>query len=267
MKVGATVVGVALASYGVYKLSNSEMVKNFVNIGEGYVNKSFANNSGNLDFLTDANKAAEELVKSCKTQDEIEAKVFDQLLSQRTPNFNINNVKKVSKDFLTQTGEEKLQTLENLNPEHGTVNCQAGTLAYIFNRRGLDVCARDVDVRVINNERLMKEVFKDFSGVKTHMPMDDANELEQDILKKYGNGAIGEILVKFNDRSGGHAMAFEVVNNRVIIMDSQERKPLSVNQMVSFMNVDLDLVRTARLDNLELQDDVSWLFNTLLKER
>lgn len=266
LKVGATVVGVALASYGIYKLSNSETVKKFVNIGEGYVNKSFTNNSGNLNFLTDSSEA-QILAKSCKTRDEFNDKVFDSLLSQRTPNFNINNVKKVSKDFLTQTVEEKSQTLENLNPEHGTKNCQAGTLAYIFNRRGLDVCARKVDTSTIDDDRLLKEVFKDFSGLKTHMPMDDANELEQDILKKYGNGAIGKISVKFNKDSGSHSMAFEVVNNSVIIIDSQARRPFTVDQMVSFMDVDLDYVRTARLDNLDLKDDASWLFNTLLKER
>lgn len=133
----------------------------------------------------------------------------------------------------------------NFNPyDPGTThNCLFCTNAYDMRRRGYDVSANRNDKDRNFNQGIKKyypkakfeQIASSNEGTdKTYRGMRkalisqnttrDAEKIYQDIYKalsSQGNGARGHLLIEFKHGWGGHSLAYEIKNNKPIILDCQ----------------------------------------------
>lgn len=175
----------------------------------------------------------------------------------------------------TTKDEDMAATNPNYNTgDYGyTHNCASCTLAYDLRRRGYDVqAASDIDSESISSitewyKQYDKKTGKyvkpettrisdlyEFEDIYKERTVEDVtNRIERDILK-HGDGARGHFMVKWKD-GGGHDMAWEVENGKVVIYDTQINQKRTVKEIMELSVID-DLsgsgVQYFRSDNLEV---------------
>lgn len=163
-------------------------------------------------------------------------------------------------------------------PKSGTkMNCRRATFTYEMRRRGYDVTATrshfatGQDLQGLQSSMTgPKKHYESIWGEKRVAPPNTfaketparRSELIFDSLGKYPNGARGELAVgwKFG---GGHSMAFEIVNGKPVIFDTQNattyRDPQSFSK---FATITHDAGHT-RTDNVTLDEHYlrRWMVN------
>lgn len=138
------------------------------------------------------------------------------------------------------------QVIKQVNPDFpkpGTkMNCRRTTFTYEMRRRGYDVTAtkshfatgQDLGglmtaTRSLTKDQTAKKDYESLWGEKrvrggdkpfAKQTPERKSELIFESLGKYPNGARGELAVGWNF-GGGHSMAFEVVNKKPVIFDTQ----------------------------------------------
>jgi hypothetical protein len=160
------------------------------------------------------------------------------------------------------------KVVKPINPDYGKpgtkMNCRRATMAYEMRRRGYDVKATESHyasgqtIKGLKNAAAIdkKEKFQSDWGEKkvsndatflTSAPRKKA-ELVFESLSHEPNGSRGEVGVQWT-MGGGHSMAYEVVNHKPIIFDTQSGKIYDTPQkFTEFTPVVLQAAHT-RLDN------------------
>lgn len=173
-------------------------------------------------------------------------------------------VKKIPlKDDLDATKEEDMKEINpNYDDDEGyQVNCMYCTTAYEMRRRGYDVEANprtDGGGSIEDMFRWYKppeEVRNNTIAVQdnnfTRAEISKAIEYE---MKKAGDGARGNFMVYW-DGGGGHSMAYEVENNKVVIYDNQVNEKYEIEDVLQYVDYNTGgNVFWTRTDNLELSD-------------
>lgn len=174
------------------------------------------------------------------------------------------------------------QVVKQVNPEFpkpGTkMNCRRATFTYEMRRRGYDVTAtkshfaigQDLEGLQTATMSGAKKHYESIWGEKQVAPPHEfekqtperKSQMIFDSIGKNPNGARGELAVgwKFG---GGHSMAYEVVNNKPVILDTQSgvayRTPASFQKFASITH---DAAHT-RTDNVTLDEQYlrRWMVN------
>lgn len=153
-------------------------------------------------------------------------------------------------------------------PEPGTkMNCRRATMAYEMRRRGNDVKATKSKMASGQTPKGMEKAIgtkfeesmwgeKRVSDPKTFIkatPQKKA-DLIFESLSKSPNGSRGELGVSWMF-GGGHSIAWEVVDNKPVVFDTQNGKVYkNSKELAKFTPVVLDAAQT-RLDNKTIDDE------------
>lgn len=169
---------------------------------------------------------------------------------------------------LKKNKTSKDDDLVKANPSYGmsdgtgNSNCYACTIAYDLRKRGYDVTAtEDNDGDVMSNIRkcyknpkpvlvepspaqMTKENYTDKDGVYHNKAL--TNEVRDNLLKE-PDGSSGYMAIKWTS-GGGHAVAYEKENGKVMIYDAQTGQKVKLDK---YLDVATD-VAYFRTDNLEM---------------
>lgn len=253
IKRGAIAAGVLLAAYGGYKLSQTDLVKNYV---KNLTSKVDTEDVKNLASKVDAEAYAKKVDKYKKLD-------FDETVG-------------LLKKTKTFTSEEDLKAI-NKGMFHwkkgAQCNCTFCTTAYELRRRGYDVLANYTEHgRTMNH---VKNYFKN-AVVETDdsivqklqnmkVPAGISLENRQTYkraaycdyvsarLARYGNGARGN-LFGFYPQGGGHSIFWEVQNGKTIFRDGQTGQTYSgAREALQYFAP--GRTEFFRMDNLEINKD------------
>lgn len=137
------------------------------------------------------------------------------------------------------------------------VNCVSCTVANELSRRGIPTMAGLTDTRSYDCTYLLKSSFKfeklDFSDVLRYGFT--SKELKDRILSMGGNGSRGALILA--GLKGGHALSYEVINNKPYIIDSQIGKVYPFKLAMLKYKVLYGMSNAAypvRLDNRSIND-------------
>ena len=158
------------------------------------------------------------------------------------------------------------EDMERVNPEfknwdeNTKNNCFGCSITYDMRRRGYDVTSKKSLTGI--SDYKIADLYKGVSYKNIGYISNKTNDLALRIsdkqahsvaesvdsqLKKQGNGARGIILVRWNSMTSGHAMAYEVKDDKAIIYD-----PQSNEKFESLYDTGaIASAKFARLDNLE----------------
>ncbi len=181
------------------------------------------------------------------------------------------------KDY-TQEEDQKMVNPEVWNFDKNTKNnCMLCTTAYELRRRGYDVTAgkavsgygseelKDFFPKAKVEDLYFPETDKELKRSSARASLGMNKELTRavvDGLKKQGDGARGNLMVKF-DTLAGHSVAYEIENGELVIRDCQVNKTFRENPKAGSgkaMKIErlLNSCSTAecvRTDNLEFDKD------------
>lgn len=232
--IGAAVVGGI--AVGAYVISKHPEILSKAKLGEKAINE-IGKNAGDIGKITTSN--------------------FDKI---------IPDCKKITNDYLSASTEQKRQMLENLNKVHGEYNCKAGSLGYEAMRRGWDVTAKDIDTTAIKDADFMSKCYKNFKGYDT-IKGSSIENCEKNILSMFKEGQRGNIIVHNAKGSNSHAMAFEIVNGKLVLIESRNRIEMSLSGInrrgFSGNGIDLNNIQVARTDNLEFNVESEFIKRVL----
>lgn len=241
VKRGAIAAGVILAAYGGYKLSQSDLVKNFVR-----------------DLATKADNA--EYARKVEKYKKIEIDESLGLVKKRRKYTPEEDLKEINKS---------MQYWRN----GARNNCTFCTTAYELRRRGYDVSANYTEQgRTMSH---VKNFFKN-AVVETDddviwkldgmtfpfgTPLSERRAIKRSVycdkvaerISKYGNGARGN-LFGFYPQGGGHSIFWEVQNGKTIFRDGQTgRTYASAKDALQYFTP--GKTEFFRMDNLEINKD------------
>ena len=115
--------------------------------------------------------------------------------------------------------------------------------------RGYNTIAQLVDTRQYSSEYLMNKLYKNPQIKNTAVKA--WSDLDKELVKQ-GNGARGNLLL--NLANGGHSVAYEVVNGKLVLLDTQHGKAFGSNVLDAVYGASKDAVSYVRTDNLEFND-------------
>lgn len=158
--------------------------------------------------------------------------------------------------------EDQLAINPNYDPSSRkwSENCAYCTAAYEMRQRGYDVEADSVGVLATafdpNTEKEMLSWYKDpvdrkITDINKNNEKQIIDNVKQELLEQ-GDGARGNISMRYRETGGKHSMAYEVTNGEVIIRDCQVNEKFSLDAVVMVS----DEVHYYRTDNLELTDKI-----------
>lgn len=174
---------------------------------------------------------------------------------------------KQNSDLKKKMSSKQLQekVVKQINPDYpgqGTkANCRRATMAYEMRRRGYDVQATKSDFASGQTHKGMRnavgtdfgrmswgeESFADRKTFSSYSPEKKA-EVVFTALSKNPDGSRGELGLGWT-MGGGHSMAWEIVNKKPVIFDTQNGKTYaSVKDFAKFTPVMIEGAQT-RLDN------------------
>jgi len=151
-------------------------------------------------------------------------------------------------------------------------NCFYCTTAYEMRRRGYDVQAQQDWVGGILTITNMPEVM--FKGAHTEEVYDisgsssSMSNAERSIataagaqaminsIEAQGNGARGYVEVQWAYGQGGHSMAYEVVNNKAVLIDCQTGETMTGDDIWEERLYYADACKITRVDNCEFNKDL-----------
>lgn len=162
------------------------------------------------------------------------------------------------------------KTVTEVNPRFGQQkgkvnNCGYCTVTMEMRRRGYDVQARSKAQGISSND--LNKWFKnpEIKILSTNRETGESRKSQVtrtynqlcDSLESMGNGARGYLGITYEGMLSGHAMYWEVTNGDVKIYDGQSGKSGHANdRLISLADPTIGY-RYARLDNLELNDQIT----------
>lgn len=174
------------------------------------------------------------------------------------------------------------EVVKPINPGYGApgtkMNCRRATFAYEMRRRGNDVKAtqskyasgqNDKGLKVATGDKKQKyesvwgekDIAKDVKGFAYSSPQKKADTIFT-ALSKQPNGSRGELGVAWS-MGGGHSVAWEIVNRKPIIFDTQNGN--TYNSATSFAKFTPVVTAAAhtRLDNKTIDSEFikRWVTN------
>lgn len=169
--------------------------------------------------------------------------------------------KKKDRDY---TPEEDAK---RVNPDYGDFNtnsknnCMLCTTTYEMRRRGYDVTAKKAGMGYFEQD--LKRWFpkaeintydssKDAVFMLTNDYAARSQEIERQILDGNPEGARGNLMVEWAS-GGGHSMAYEVIDGKVVIRDTQTGKTYEPSFIFDYCRK----IQWARLDNVAF--DPKWI--------
>ena len=184
---------------------------------------------------------------------------FEYELSKKLPGLNL-------KTSATTLDEDQKLINPNYSPDSKyDENCAFCSIAYDLRRRGYDVVAKpeitkygnsgttnlsNVDMaKLYNTEPTSVSYLADKHGYSNDF-VGQSKATEAEILS-YGEGATGFLNVSWSS-GGGHSVAWEVENGKVVVRDCQTNKKHEIVNLVIRSNY-ADIVRT---DNAQPSDEV-----------
>lgn len=200
IKIGATVVATALATYGTYRLAKSGKLDKYIDAGKEKVDK-----------LLGKNKAGDA--------------------------GSINHLK-IPLSQKTGSKLKPTEAIVGRNPTHSENNCKdvSMAVAYAFNGHG-NMVAKEKSFSG-NLHDFIEDRYENGAG-KVHSVMGDSSNIQRrlsnQILKKFKEGDVGITTVTFDkkylnpnstDQETGHAFNFFVERSKVIFKDAQPETPL-----------------------------------------
>lgn len=153
-----------------------------------------------------------------------------------------------------------IEDLKMVNPgfhnlqDNSKNNCMLCTTTYDLRRRGYDVTANKAAVGYTNNDlrrwypnvEIKRVLYQD--SLKERFTHKNLIASTKQALISQGEGARGNIMVRWQQTFGGHSMAYEITGGNLVILDAQANKvyrnPDSILKRV--MSVEY-----ARLDNVK----------------
>lgn len=158
----------------------------------------------------------------------------------------------LSKPYLQMSDSEKRETIGLLNSESGKHNCQFCTAAFdVAMKTGKAFSIRgDADSASFEGDSFPKRLYKNFPGFKT-LQSDSCSDFASKLIKESGEGSFGRI------NSSGHAMSYYIQNGKLRIMESQNKRDFSPEEIDSrFKSVfNWESANFARTDNLDFTDE------------
>ena len=169
---------------------------------------------------------------------------------------------------LKQKEMTKDEDMKIINPLYKTKipgareNCVICSVCYDLRQRGYDVTA---NLRHQGYGLTDDQILKIYPGSKiewlagpkifdptnkhTNLSKQEVKDVTNKIIKQQGEGARGQVLIRFvkNGRVGGHSMAYDIENNKLVIRDCQSCKKYSPEQILT-KAITVEILRT---DNLE----------------
>lgn len=203
---------------------------------------------------------------------------FNQLKTRRTPfKTDASLTKKMSIEDLHSKVVKPINS--NFGARGTKMNCRRCTFAYEMRRRGLDVNATTSDYAtgqtIHGVQSATKSLIKNPQSIWGHTQISSPSALSKmsteakassifSALAKNPSNSRGELGVGWN-MGGGHSMAWEVVNGKPVIFDTQNSRIYRDSKALSkweFMSVTHDAA-FSRLDNLDLDHDFlrKWVKN------
>lgn len=270
IKAGLIVAGTALVAYGAYRLYRSHNAIQFIKptkeAVEKLTKKEILDETGIFKYFPGVRKAADEVIadRAKGYKDLADLKITD--ASQLKKWASTPSIKDVSqsvnpgftdvmkefdvqgRDFSKLSYNDKVNILSEV-PEDRTQNCMYCSIAYEMNRRGYDVIANGR-----KGGGFEEEIVQMFKLKDDVMTFDTKYGNANTYLKKFsqmGNGARGIMGVSWKS-GGGHALAWEVVDNNLNIIDCQDghiyKNISEVKELISKTKGTIDTFRT---DNAE----------------
>lgn len=169
------------------------------------------------------------------------------------------------------------EDLRACNPAKGEYNCVATTAAYDLRRRGYDVVAKQEYDAEYMDVAQYANYYKDYKVQRypdlRNLSGKDAMKKVEDRLGEYPDGARGSVRIMFKEsevwRFGcyGHAMAWQKVEGKVHWIDPQSGEIFQNDSRLMKILTDVadpGRFQTARLDDLELQDNVTTAMQNMI---
>ena len=133
-------------------------------------------------------------------------------------------------------------------------NCMLCTATYDLRRRGYEVNAKKASYGYLPDDITAwypKAKVNTITGVnpKGKPSVDDMIAKTKAELTGQGNGARGNLMIKWRGMRGGHSVAYEIKNDKLIIIDAQTGK-IHTNPD-RLLRRSRNEIRYARLDNVE----------------
>ena len=159
-----------------------------------------------------------------------------------------------SKNMSQEEDSARVNPLVHNFDENTKSNCMLCTATYDLRRRGYDVRARKASYGYLTDELLHwypEAKINKISGMNENGKPSrrDMMEKVKTELVKQGEGARGNLMIRWPNMSGGHSVAYEIQNGNLKIIDAQINKIYSNPE--SFLRRCSADVEYARLDNVE----------------
>lgn len=169
------------------------------------------------------------------------------------------------------TPQTNAEHQEAVNPEYGlgflydySYNCTFCTAAYDLRKRGYDVEANPISIPEAYTLDSICSWYKGADPVYEHNIKGRANsvissedysknraKILDNSLKSHGNGARGHLCLEWTN-GGGHDVAWEVENDKVVYRDCQSNMLVNIEDTLSYTTT----YQYLRTDNLEMTDDI-----------
>lgn len=198
LKIGAAAVAASLAAYGTYKLAQSGKLNDLAAIGKTRVDAMLGKKAGGSSELIDS-------VTGLKVKYPNQVSSLYEDVKAVNPNFN--------------------------NSEGYRHNCVNNTIALTLRQMGFDV-----EAKPSTTKNFVETINKCFEGAKplyiTASKQNAQDRVIKNILKRYSEGDMGGITVKFDNRltkgnvDCSHAFSWKIINGVVQFLDTQPNPPL-----------------------------------------
>lgn len=174
------------------------------------------------------------------------------------------------KDFQSLSYGEQVSILNHV-PVERTQNCMFCTTAYELNRRGIKCMAGDRYTGGFSFQ--VADMFKitDKKAIMTYdfgKGLSSAESKAKNILKaytsNYPDGARGNLIVSWK-QGGGHSMAWEIINGKFTVLDTQTGvKYDTTSKVVDLLSRTKGQIQSIRTDNAELNENAEALLKAIL---
>lgn len=193
------------------------------------------------------------------------AKKIDDIISENNVIDKKTGLKLKQREYTKDEDMEMVNPLFKTKQVGARVNCAICSTCYDLRRRGFDVTA---NLRNQGYGLTTEEILKIYPKAKAEhilgpeeidpilaqklLKPKEINEAINKVIKSQGNGARGQVLVRFPTNSGfgigGHSMAYDIEDGNFVIRDCQSNKKYTDPSKVLKKMSSVQIVRT---DNVE----------------
>lgn len=183
----------------------------------------------------------------------VKKKVYDKE-REESPVDAATGFRKKTKELSIKQDASRVNPLVHNFDNNTKNNCMLCTSTYDLRRRGYDVRAKKASTGYFTEEllhwypkaKINKVTGLNGKGTPSRKAMIEKVKSE---LVKQGDGARGNLMIRWSNMGGGHSVAYEVQNGKLKIIDSQIGK--IYDNPDSFLKRCSPVVEYARLDNVK----------------